>query len=131
MSSPRRREWGISFAFRRGSRTASTSAAILPEDEEEDWDDEEEDAEAEEEEDGGEYMPLREMTRWLQNKPAGFGEGVRYDTTVEDKLLEEIKQSKKDQLEGNSKPRASKKENAGSVTKQEKPMGIACYFLFF
>ncbi|KAJ0960399.1 hypothetical protein J5N97_001761 [Dioscorea zingiberensis] len=32
---------------------------------------------------------------WLQNKPAGFGEGKTYDTMVEDELLEEMERSRK------------------------------------
>uniref|UniRef100_A0A803LZQ8 RRM domain-containing protein n=2 Tax=Chenopodium quinoa TaxID=63459 RepID=A0A803LZQ8_CHEQI len=35
---------------------------------------------------------------WLENRPRGFGEGKVYDTSVEDKLLEEIEQSFKAQL---------------------------------
>ncbi|XP_020591301.1 uncharacterized protein LOC110032121 [Phalaenopsis equestris] len=113
ISPRRRRQCAISFASRRRSRASSTSASIVSEDEEEDW-------EEDDEEEGKEFMPSREMTRWLQNKPAGFGEGLKYNTALEDKLLEEIKRNQKDQLEGNSKPRLSEKEIVGSVKKQEK-----------
>lgn len=59
-------------------------------------------------------MPLREMKRWLQNKPAGFGEGKTYDTTAEEKILEEFQQSMKNQ-------KAKKgRLQAGSGGKQEK-----------
>ncbi|KAL0287841.1 UNVERIFIED_CONTAM: hypothetical protein Scaly_2753900 [Sesamum calycinum] len=38
------------------------------------------------------------MKRWLENRPRGFGEGKVYDTSIEDKLMEEIEQSRKAQL---------------------------------
>ncbi|KAL5974313.1 hypothetical protein ACLOJK_030977 [Asimina triloba] len=43
-------------------------------------------------------MPFEEMRRWINNKPPGFGEGKTYDTSIEDKLMEEIEQSRKAQL---------------------------------
>ncbi|XP_060214368.1 uncharacterized protein LOC132641404 [Lycium barbarum] len=43
-------------------------------------------------------IPLRNMKKWLENKPSGFGVDKEYDTSVEDKLMEEIEQSKKAQL---------------------------------
>uniref|UniRef100_A0A1D1YHP2 RNA-binding motif, single-stranded-interacting protein 1 n=1 Tax=Anthurium amnicola TaxID=1678845 RepID=A0A1D1YHP2_9ARAE len=56
-----------------------------------------------EDEDGGDEgdgpaVPFDEMRRWLRNKPAGFGEGKSYDTAVEDRLLEEMEQSRTAQL---------------------------------
>ncbi|CAN4094765.1 unnamed protein product [Withania somnifera] len=38
------------------------------------------------------------MKKWLENKPRGFGVDKVYDTSVEDKLMEEIEQSRKAQL---------------------------------
>ncbi|KAH0675278.1 hypothetical protein KY285_023079 [Solanum tuberosum] len=43
-------------------------------------------------------IPLRNMKKWLENKPRGFGVDKEYDTSVEDKLMEEIEQSRKAQL---------------------------------
>lgn len=43
-------------------------------------------------------VPLRNMKKWLENKPRGFGVDKVYDTSVEDKLMEEIEQSRKAQL---------------------------------
>ncbi|MCE3051859.1 hypothetical protein HAX54_051071 [Datura stramonium] len=43
-------------------------------------------------------IPLRNMKKWLENKPRGFGVDKVYDTSVEDKLMEEIEQSRKAQL---------------------------------
>lgn len=43
-------------------------------------------------------MPLRNMKKWLEHKPKGFGVDKVYDTAVEDKLMEEIEQSRKAQL---------------------------------
>ncbi|PKU85754.1 hypothetical protein MA16_Dca022624 [Dendrobium catenatum] len=116
----------INFAFRRRSRAFSTSATFVSDDEKEDCEDE-----GEEEVDGEEFIPLREMTRWLQNKPARFGEGKRYDTTAEDKILEEIKLDRKHHIEQNGAPRAREKENAASVKKQEKQKGTASYLHLF
>ncbi|KAK8921205.1 hypothetical protein KSP39_PZI020625 [Platanthera zijinensis] len=107
----RRRECGISFASRPRRWTASTTSAVAPENVKEDCNEEEEDED---------FVPLREMKRWLQNKPAGFGEGKTYDTTVEEKILEEFEQSTKNQPAKKKKPLVSVKENAGNVGKQEK-----------
>ncbi|PKU83476.1 hypothetical protein MA16_Dca027344 [Dendrobium catenatum] len=117
------RECSINFASRRRSRAFSTSATFVSDDEKEDREDEEVD--------GEEFIPLREMTRWLQNKPAGFGEGKRYDTKAEDKILEEIKLDRKHHIEQNGAPRTREKENAASVKKQEKQKGTASYLHLF
>ncbi|KAJ4959946.1 hypothetical protein NE237_019856 [Protea cynaroides] len=58
-------------------------------------DDEEE--EEEEDEDEG-FVPFANMKKWIQNKPAGFGEEKVYHTSIEDKLLEEMEQSRRAQL---------------------------------
>ncbi|XP_065860971.1 uncharacterized protein [Euphorbia lathyris] len=89
-------------------------------DDEDDMDDEfaEENEEAEDEdEDEGMLLPLENMRKWLQNKPSGFGEGKAYDTSIEDKLLDEIEQSRKaqaanvDNLKNNPiKPKDDKKK---------------------
>lgn len=49
-------------------------------------------------EDVGMYLPFGKMKRWLENKPRGFGEGKVYDTSIEDKLLQEIEQSRQAQI---------------------------------
>ncbi|XP_042502196.1 uncharacterized protein LOC122079637 [Macadamia integrifolia] len=62
-------------------------------------DDEEEEEEEDEEADEGEvFVPFENMKKWAQNKPPGFGEGKMYHTSIEDKLLEEMEQSRKAQL---------------------------------
>ncbi|KAL5826591.1 hypothetical protein ACOSQ4_018388 [Xanthoceras sorbifolium] len=43
--------------------------------------------------DDGMFLPFEEMKRWLENKPRGFGEGKVYDTSIEEKLLQEIEQN--------------------------------------
>lgn len=43
-------------------------------------------------------IPLRDMKEWFEKKPAGFGEGKEYDTSLEDKLVEELEQSRKAQI---------------------------------
>lgn len=46
----------------------------------------------------GVFLPFGEMKRWLENKPRGFGEGKVYDTSIEEKLLEEMEQSRRAQF---------------------------------
>ncbi|KAM7464597.1 hypothetical protein LguiA_032718 [Lonicera macranthoides] len=65
-------------------------------DEFEDYDDEGDDIEEDENEEL--IVPLKNMKRWLENKPSGFGEGKEYDTSIEDKLFEEMEQSRLAQL---------------------------------
>ncbi|XP_057547563.1 uncharacterized protein LOC130826063 isoform X2 [Amaranthus tricolor] len=65
------------------------------EEEEEDFDDDEEEEEEEEDE---LMVPFHLMNAWLEKRPKGFGEGKVYDTSLEDKLLEEIEQSLKAQI---------------------------------
>lgn len=66
----------------------------------EDFDDDDDEGEdIEEDEDDEELIvPLKNMKRWLENKPSGFGEGKKYDTSIEDKLFEEMEQSRLAQL---------------------------------
>ncbi|XP_058776851.1 stress response protein NST1 isoform X2 [Vicia villosa] len=61
------------------------------EDEEEVADDEDED------EDEEEIVSSDVRRKWFENKPKGFGEGKVYDTKIEDKLFEELQQSKRAQ----------------------------------
>ncbi|KAL3631056.1 hypothetical protein CASFOL_024040 [Castilleja foliolosa] len=70
-------------------------------------------------------MPLMNMKKWLENKPRGFGEGKVYDTSVEDKLMEEIEHIKKAQLanvnklKNNSSPVDVNKQDKGSTLVQD------------
>lgn len=64
----------------------------------EDDDDDEFEGGEDDDDDDEVIVPLKNMKRWVQNKPPGFGEGKEYDTSVEDKLMEEIEQSRKAQL---------------------------------
>ncbi|GAU49908.1 hypothetical protein TSUD_238820 [Trifolium subterraneum] len=64
------------------------------------FDDDEDDEEGEEDEevdDEDEVIPSGELKKWLENKPKGFGEGKVYDTSIEDKLFEELQKSKQAQ----------------------------------
>ncbi|KAG2702134.1 hypothetical protein I3760_06G076100 [Carya illinoinensis] len=66
--------------------------------EEDAFDDNDDDMEEEEGEDEDEVLvPFENMRQWLKNKPRGFGDGKVYDTFIEDKLLEEMEQSKQAQ----------------------------------
>lgn len=68
------------------------------EDEDEDWDEFDVEAEGDgDEEDEGEFLPMEKMKKWLEKKPRGFGVGKKYETSIEDKLLDEIEQSWKAQ----------------------------------
>ncbi|XP_011025654.1 PREDICTED: uncharacterized protein LOC105126485 [Populus euphratica] len=60
-----------------------------------DFDDDELDyVDEDEDEDEEEFMPFGKMKKWLETKPRGFGGSKVYDTRLEDKLLEEIEQSR-------------------------------------
>jgi hypothetical protein len=64
-------------------------------DEYDDFDDDELDYDdKDEDEDEEEFMPFGKMKKWLETEPRGFGGSKVYDTRVEDKLLEEIEQSR-------------------------------------
>ncbi|GFP96169.1 hypothetical protein PHJA_001761000 [Phtheirospermum japonicum] len=71
-------------------------------------------------------MPLMNMKKWLENRPRGFGEGKVYDTSVEDKLMEEIEHSKKAQLanvnklKNNNSPVEVKIGSKKEINKQDK-----------
>ncbi|CAN8235823.1 unnamed protein product [Cochlearia groenlandica] len=93
---------------RNGDSSLIDSKNIINEeedDDDEDWDDlvaeaeveEDEEDEDEEDEDEGEFLPMEKMKKWLEKKPRGFGIGKRYETSLEDKLLDEIEQSWKAQ----------------------------------
>ncbi|KAI3467482.1 hypothetical protein Pfo_024145 [Paulownia fortunei] len=74
-----------------------------PDEFEDEFDDEfldvEDDGEFEGDDDDDEVViPLKNMKKWLENRPRGFGEGQVYDTSIEDKLMEEIEQSRQAQL---------------------------------
>ncbi|KAK4788343.1 hypothetical protein SAY86_019662 [Trapa natans] len=60
-------------------------------------DENEEQEEEEEAEDDEMLLPFGKMKKWLDNKPPGFGVGKVYDTSIEDKLLDEILQSQQAQ----------------------------------
>ncbi|XP_030552096.1 uncharacterized protein LOC115756451 [Rhodamnia argentea] len=62
---------------------------VMGYDDDDDYDDDEEEDEEEEM-----YSPFDKMAKWHENKPIGFGVGKVYDTSVEDKLLEEMHQSR-------------------------------------
>ncbi|XP_028801926.1 uncharacterized protein LOC114757108 [Neltuma alba] len=55
------------------------------------------DEEDEDVDDDGVVMPFEQMRKWLKNKPRGFGVGKEYDTSIEDKLLDEIRKSREAQ----------------------------------
>ncbi|KAK2985328.1 hypothetical protein RJ640_029472 [Escallonia rubra] len=91
-------------------------------DEDEDDDDndeveESEDYDENDDDDEGVVIPLKNMKQWLQNRPRGFGEGREYDTSVEDKLFEELEQSRLAQLANINKLKNSPE---GVTSKKEK-----------
>ncbi|XP_010942186.1 uncharacterized protein [Elaeis guineensis] len=84
--------------------------------------DEDDDDGWEEDDDGDEpLMPLEEMARWMENKPAGFGEGKRYDTTLEEQLLDEMERSRKAQLANINKLKSESKSAAATRPKKQEP----------
>jgi len=86
----------IPAATKKEGRGSANLVEIVEEFDEE-GEDEEVDDEEEEEEEEEEIVGFDEMKEWLEKKPKGFGEGKVYDTSVEDKLFEEIQKSKQAQ----------------------------------
>ncbi|XP_068643069.1 uncharacterized protein [Aristolochia californica] len=78
--------------------------------------------EDEEEDDEMVVIPFREMKRWFENRPKGFGEGKDYDTSLEETLWQEIEQSKKAQIANINKLKSG---SAVSSPKREKAIGKA------
>ncbi|KAL1807240.1 hypothetical protein ACET3Z_030308 [Daucus carota] len=85
----------------------------------EELDDDFEEEEGDFDEDEDMIVPMRNMKEWLENKPLGFGEGKVYDTTIEDKLAEEIEQSRIAQLANLNKLKNN--PGSGSSKNQQKP----------
>ncbi|KAI3994693.1 hypothetical protein MKX01_002309 [Papaver californicum] len=114
---------GFSIKASRKPRKSNTNHP-LPLDVEGFIDDEEEEDEDEE----SIVIPFEGMRKWVENKPSGFGQGKQYDTSIEDKLAEEIEQSRRAQLANINKLKNnpvnpnSKKEAKG--TPEVQPSGI-------
>ncbi|RZC79768.1 hypothetical protein C5167_042344 [Papaver somniferum] len=114
---------GFSIKASRKPRKSNTNHP-LPLDVEGFIDDEEE----EDEDEDSIVIPLEGMRKWVENKPSGFGQGKQYDTSIEDKLAEEIEQSRRAQLANINKLKNnpinpnSKKEVKGAPEVQ--PSGI-------
>ncbi|XP_027095907.2 uncharacterized protein [Coffea arabica] len=85
------------YASNRQPQGGNSALEMHDFEEDDDFFDEEEEEETGFDEDE-EFIPLTNMKKWLENKPRGFGEGKVYDTSIEDKLMEEIEQSRKAQL---------------------------------
>ncbi|PIA62188.1 hypothetical protein AQUCO_00200293v1 [Aquilegia coerulea] len=102
------------------------SNSLIEMDDFDDFDDDDEEDEDEE----GEFIPLANMKEWLEKKPRGFGEGKEYDTSLEEKLLEELEQSRKAQivninnLKKNPSLGTSKKEKEVTKAPETVPTGI-------
>ncbi|XP_039141677.1 uncharacterized protein LOC120278964 [Dioscorea cayenensis subsp. rotundata] len=60
-----------------------------------------------------------EDDEWLQNKPAGFGEGKKYETTVEDELMEEMERSRKALLASISKKKKNAMKRSERINEQD------------
>ncbi|CAI9756267.1 unnamed protein product [Fraxinus pennsylvanica] len=76
------------------------------------------------EEDDEADIPLKEMEKWLENKPRGFGEGKVYDTSIEDKLMEELEQSRKAQLANINKLKNNPQQFTSKKEQNQQEKGI-------
>jgi len=95
------------------------------------YDDDEEEEEFDDDDDEEEGMlPLDDMNKWFEKKPRGFGEGKVYDTSVEDKLLEEMRQSRIAQAENLTKLKSNPVKHASNESVQKKK-GYQPKILFF
>ena len=63
---------------------------------------------------------MEKMNKWFEKKPRGFGEGKVYDTSVEDKLLEEMRQSRIAQAENLKKLMSNPVKHASNESVQKK-----------
>ncbi|CAL5188910.1 unnamed protein product [Lathyrus oleraceus] len=76
-----------------------------------------------------EIVASDEMREWFEKKPKGFGEGKEYDTSIEDKMLEELQQSKRAQaanlkrLKTNPINTASKNDAQKKIDEKAVPIG--------
>ncbi|KAK2996707.1 hypothetical protein RJ639_026663 [Escallonia herrerae] len=106
-------------ALKKARNGGNSNTLLEMEDIDEDDDDGVEDFEDydENDDDEGVVIPLKNMKQWLQNRPRGFGEGREYDTSVEDKLFEEMEQSRLAQLANINK---LKNSPGGVTSKKEK-----------
>ncbi|KAI4382581.1 hypothetical protein MLD38_008529 [Melastoma candidum] len=87
--------------LRRGNASGSPEVSRIHEDDVEvvdsDYDDDDVGGDEDEDEIGDDVFVFglgSRMQKWFENKPSGFGEGKVYDTSIEDKLLEEMRQSR-------------------------------------
>lgn len=75
----------------------------------------------EEDDDESILVPFGKMKKWMENKPRGFGEGREYDTSIEDKLFEEMEQTRRAQaanlneLKDNRLMPSSKKDKQNEI----------------
>lgn len=69
-----------------------------------------------------EIVASDEMREWFEKKPKGFGEGKEYDTSIEDKMLEELQQSKRAQA-ANLKRLKTNPINTASKNDAQKKIG--------
>ncbi|KAK9107979.1 hypothetical protein Syun_023990 [Stephania yunnanensis] len=104
-----RRELAI-FAKKSRGRANEEVLEMDGSDDDCDYDEEEDDGD----DDEGEFVPFPNTSRWFQNKPSGFGKGRVYDTEIEDKLFEEIQQSRRAQLANINKLKNSTPLKGGS-----------------
>ncbi|XP_047324175.1 uncharacterized protein LOC124927753 isoform X2 [Impatiens glandulifera] len=91
---------------------------------EDEWKDEDDEDDDDDEID----IPLMNMKNWLKNKPSGFGDGKVYDTSIEDKLFDEMEQSRQALLSNKNKLKSeASNPNAQKVpqklkAKEEEPI---------
>ncbi|XP_022725932.1 uncharacterized protein LOC111282202 [Durio zibethinus] len=119
-------------AFNKGRKVSTTVFEMDGSDDDDDefFDFDDEFDGGDDDEDEGMLSPLGKMSKWFENKPCGFGEGKVYDTTIEDKLLEEIEQSRQAQivnvnnLKSNPAKSGSKKNDRQNKKAEVVPSGI-------
>ena len=82
-------------------------------------------------EDADEMLPLDKMDARMKNRPKGFGVAKVYDTSIEDKLMEEIEQSRRAQLANvNKLKNESKKAKPTKDLKELKGLSHLVFPLF-
>ncbi|XP_027361723.1 uncharacterized protein LOC113869547 isoform X2 [Abrus precatorius] len=114
---------GFVAAARKNKRHGSAGFVGMEDDIDDDEDDFDDEYDEGEEDDEG-MLPLEKMDKWFKKRPKGFGEGKVYDTSVEDKLLDEMRQSRIAQAENLKKLKSNPGKHASNTKAEVFPIGV-------
>ncbi|XVF02391.1 hypothetical protein REPUB_Repub04eG0171600 [Reevesia pubescens] len=114
------------FSFKKGRKASTTHFEMdASDDDDEFFDSDDEFDGADDDDDAGMFLPLGKMKKWLDKKPRGFGERKVYDTSIEDKLLEEIEQGRQAQIGNLNNLKNNPVKSSSNKDDQRNKKGIA------